>query len=125
MIAVTVLAVAGCAGAGNAAVGTAPPSSAVVTTDVAVPTPSLDPDPEAFLAWAKDAWWGGSLLVLRGEDNILGMGNARCDMLASSSFDSTVQYMTSSSTKPSVTEAGEMLEQAVTNLCPQNRSLVP
>jgi hypothetical protein len=127
LVTVALLALTGCSGARKAAVGTPLPSSAVMTAAGTVPTtsPTLNPGPEAYLAWTKTAWLGGTNLSIAGDDIALSMGNNSCEMLAESSFGSTVQFMTTVSSKPSTAEASGLVKQAVMNLCPQHKSLVP
>jgi len=125
-VAVGVLALAGWAATGMANAETTP-SSAIVAARVEAPLPSPTPAPGtgAYLTWATTASFGDIRLALGGDDNVLGMGVSSCEMLAESSFGSTVQYMTTLTSRPTMAEAEELVRHAVTNLCPQHQSLVP
>jgi hypothetical protein len=137
LVAVAALALAGCGGTTSPApkaahaptvtvtvTGPAPVATAEVTAST---SPPMTPGPAAYLAWARSAPFIAKKFLAseRTEANLLGVGKTLCKG-EPWSFDDAVWLLTSGGERaPSQVEAEEMVKQAVTNLCPQNQSLVP
>jgi hypothetical protein len=128
LAAVAVLALAGCGGksAVVASSPTSPSSNPVETTTVATSTPTIEHGPEAYLVWAKAASFGDRDFASATDDQLMGVGNAVCGMLSTQpSFGNAVQLMVKIGGNPSVGEAEALVKEAVLDLCPQYKSLVP
>ena len=128
LAAVAVLALAGCGGKTAAVVSSSSPSSSisVTTTTVATSTPTVDHGPGAYLVWARAATFGDRDFAAATDDQLMGVGNAVCGVLSTQpSFGNAVQMMVKIGGNPSVGEAEALVKEAVLDLCPQYKSLVP
>lgn len=115
----------------------APPANSTVTTTTTTTTPTPTPTtttvhagPVAFVEWAKtEATLGDRDPSLATEEVLLNVGNRACEVMATQpSFGQAVQTMTEELKADVGVTAAEMdvwFRQAVVNLCPQHKDLLP
>ncbi len=121
---IAALTLAGCGGE-KAPVGASPPPSPS-STPITTTAPPVVHGPAAFLTWAKTASYGEKDFASATADKMIGLGSGICGLLSTQpSFGDAVQAMMKIGGKPSVSEAEGLVREAVLDLCPQYKSLVP
>jgi Protein of unknown function (DUF732) len=127
----TCLLLSGCSGSAEQPTPPAAPSS---TTTASPPTSSTSttttqpPGPTAFVSWAKNADMGNKDFSKATDDQLLSIGNQACDVISTSkSFGQAVQDLTAALKSAEVTadQNSQLLRQAVVNLCPQHKPMLP
>ena len=113
-------------GPGTFQQGTSWIAQSIGTASAPTSTPVVAHGPEAYLVWAKAAAFGTKDFAAATDDQLMGVGNEVCGVLSTQpSFGNAVQLMVKMGGNPSVGEAEALVKEAVLDLCPQYKSLVP
>jgi hypothetical protein len=127
---------------GVTACGGRTPSASVSSNPVTTSTPRIGPSspsqsrfttsasagPLAFVGWARGAEIGDHDMAAATDDQLLGLGNTACDLVAQApSFGWAVQQTVKllDDTGADSAQVEVLLRESVTNLCPQYRGLLP
>ncbi|NUO59019.1 MAG: hypothetical protein HOV78_20350 [Hamadaea sp.] len=123
------LAACGKSEAPPAAAPTTPTTTSSTTSETPSPTTTTtQAGPDAFISWGKTSEMGDRDMSQATEEQLLSLGNAACEVIKTQpSFGKAVEELHTSlkSMGAKTSEVDAMFRQAVINLCPQYKNLLP